>query len=69
MAMVERPQNHRFQWSVIKKVVNGDGQRGAKPSKTIDANGSRRKKPSYHIAPIIICVQQSVNGAFQRTQT
>ena len=26
-------KNHRTQWSVIKKVVNGDGQRGAKPSK------------------------------------
>ena len=37
--------------------------------KTIDANDSRGKKTLYHISPIIICVQQSVNGAFQRTQT
>ena len=32
--MTPKPlKNHRVQWSVIKKVVNGDGQRGAKPSK------------------------------------
>jgi len=50
--MTPKPlKNHRVQWTVIKKVVNGDGQRGAKPSKTIDANGSRGKKPSYPIAP------------------
>ena len=32
--MIPKPlKNHWVQWSVIKKVVNGDGQRGAKPSK------------------------------------
>ena len=32
--MTPKPlKNHRVQWSVTKKVVNGDGQRGAKPSK------------------------------------
>ena len=34
--MTPKPlKNHRVQWSVTKKVVNGDGQRGAKPSKKI----------------------------------
>ena len=43
---IEKPSS-----PVIKKVVNGDGQKVAKPSKTIDANGSRGKKPSHPIAP------------------
>ena len=48
--MTPKPlQNHRVQWSVSKKLVNGNGQRVAKPSKIHQCQWFSRKKniPSH----------------------
>ena len=55
--MTPKPlKKHQVQWSVIKKVVNGDGQMGAKPLMPMVLAGKKHRIPSLpendHCSPL-----------------